>query len=65
MSVNGRFSEITRADLLTISDRFSIAHAKAILDQVAAALTRWKEFADEAGVPAPRRREIEKDFVPV
>lgn len=50
MGVNGRFRDITAADLLAEADRFGLGEGKAILAEVRAALARWREFAHEAGV---------------
>lgn len=63
MSVNGRFKDIQRADLLAVADRFSVPHAKAIIEEVKAAVARWPEFAAEAGVPADKQALIAGDFV--
>jgi serine/threonine-protein kinase HipA len=62
MSVNGKFDHILRSDLLTLASRFSIPHASRVLDEVAAALRRWPEFAAQAGLSEDRVREIERDF---
>jgi serine/threonine-protein kinase HipA len=53
MSVNGKFRDFDRADLLAEADRFGIGEAPAILAQVGAAVARWREFAAEAAVAAP------------
>jgi serine/threonine-protein kinase HipA len=58
MSVNGRFTDIQRADLLAVSDRFSVPAAKQIIEEVKAAISRWPEFAKEAGVPSEKQSQI-------
>jgi serine/threonine-protein kinase HipA len=63
MSVNGQFDTINRADVLAVADRFAVPGAKGLLDEVAAALGRWPEFAAAAGVPADMQLKIEKEFV--
>jgi serine/threonine-protein kinase HipA len=50
MSVNGRFADFTRQDLMAEADRFGVGEARAIIDQVSAAVGRWREFAAAAGV---------------
>lgn len=50
MGVNGKFSGITREDLLAIANRFAIGSAPKVLKQVAEAIANWREFADRAGV---------------
>lgn len=62
MSVNGKFDDITRADLLQVADRFIVPNAARALDEVKAALGSWPQFADEAGVSHPRMHEVAKDF---
>jgi serine/threonine-protein kinase HipA len=51
MAVNGRFTGISRNDLLAVADRFGIGSAPVIIEQVGEAVSRWREFACEAGVP--------------
>lgn len=50
MSVNGKFSGIGRDDLLAVADRFVVGSAQDILEQVDQAVSRWREFAELAGV---------------
>lgn len=50
MSVNGKFSGIGRDDLLAVADRFMVGAAQDILEQVDQAVSRWREFAELAGV---------------
>ena len=65
MSVNGRFDDITRQDLLTVADRFVISDAGRCLDEVAAAVRAWAEFAAAAELPAATTARVERDFQPV
>jgi serine/threonine-protein kinase HipA len=58
MSVNGKFRDIARADLLAEAERFRIGSARTVIEQVAAALGRWEEFAAEAKLPAPDVQRI-------
>ena len=48
MSVNGKFKDITRDDLLVEADRFGVSGPNAILDTVRAALEKWHQFAVQA-----------------
>jgi serine/threonine-protein kinase HipA len=63
MSVNGKFDGITRGDLIEVGDRFGVPSFSKAIDEVAAALGRWREFAGKAGLPPSRIEEIEKEFV--
>jgi serine/threonine-protein kinase HipA len=65
LAVNGKFDGITRHDLLIEAERYSVASRREILDQIAAAVERWSDFADQAGVPAERIEEIRKDLRPL
>jgi serine/threonine-protein kinase HipA len=58
MSVNGKRDGFDREDLLACADAASMQRGRAgtIVDEVAAAVARWAEFADRAGVP-PRQAE--------
>ena len=50
MAVNGKFAGITRADLLSVADRFGIGTAAKVIKQVGEALANWPDFAARAGV---------------
>lgn len=65
MSVGGRFTDITRADLLAVADRFAVPGAKAALRQVDDALDAWGSFAAEAGVRDEVAAAIGREFTRV
>ena len=56
MSVNGRFADITRQDLLVVADRFGIGTAAKALKQIGDALKAWPDFAASANV-SPKERD--------
>lgn len=62
MSVNGKFQEITRDDLLTDADRFSVRKPQEILGEVRAAIENWSAFALEAGMEDTLRDRVARDF---
>ena len=62
MSVNGRSEGITRADLEKVGDRFAVPGYRELLREVLAAIERWEEFADSAGVSEPRVASIRRDM---
>lgn len=62
MSVNGKFKDIDKRDLMAVADRFQVPDARNIIDQVQAALLKWKEFADEAGLKESVYLAVRKDF---
>lgn len=65
MSVNGRFSDIGRSDLLAVADRFAVPGAKLALRTVTDALDSWLEFAEAAGVDRATADAIAADFTPL
>ncbi len=56
MSVNGKFTDITRQDLLTVADRFGIGTATKVLGQIGHAVKAWPDFATSANV-SPKERD--------
>jgi serine/threonine-protein kinase HipA len=48
MSVNGRFKDISREDLLAVADRFGVRRAVNVLGDIRAAIDSWAEFAGKA-----------------
>lgn len=62
MSVNGKFADIRRPDLLAVADRFAIPGAKRAIAEVADALSSWPEFAAEAGLDSKIVDGIGKEF---
>lgn len=51
MSINGKFDNITRYDLLEIAKRNNIKEAAEIIDQISTTATHWGEIAKNVGVP--------------
>jgi len=51
MLVGGKAWDITGTDLIALADAFDIRRPSELLERVAAAVARWPEFADQAGVP--------------
>jgi len=65
MSIDGKFSGVTRKDLLALADRFLVPRAKRALTEVLAAVSRWPEFAQSAGLPADETTRIAQDHAAV
>jgi serine/threonine-protein kinase HipA len=63
MSVNGRFRDIGRNDLLVEADRFGVRRPQSMLADVQAAIDSWPAFAKEAGLVASTQDSIAADFV--
>lgn len=51
MSVNGKFDEITRTDLLELAKQNSIKNASSIIDEICETASQWPELAKNCGVP--------------
>lgn len=51
MSINGKFEDITRQDLLTFALQNNIKDAHLIIDEICEATSRWPQIAKECDVP--------------
>lgn len=51
MSINGKFDNITRADLLELATRNNIRNASQIIDEVCSSCADWPKIARECDVP--------------
>jgi serine/threonine-protein kinase HipA len=65
MSVNGKFHDITRADLLEDADRFGVRRPQDALADVRAAIKNWPAFAKEAGLSPSLRDRVAEDLLPM
>lgn len=50
MSVNGKFRDIGRDDIMAVADRHLVPRASAVVEEVREAVSQWPEYADEAGL---------------
>jgi serine/threonine-protein kinase HipA len=62
MSVNGKFEDITRVDLLVEADRFGVQRAKDLLADVRGVLENWTSCANEAKLRMATTGRVSKDF---
>ena len=62
MSVNGKFTDITREDLLEEADRFLVRRPKDLLNEVRAAIENWTSHANEASLRDATRDRVAADF---
>lgn len=63
MAVNGKFSGITRADVLAVADRFGIGSAPKVLELVSEAVMAWPEFARAAKLSEAETRRVGEHHV--
>ena len=62
MSVNGKFDDITREDILVEADRFGVGRPSDRLNEIHTALGNWPRFAKEAGLNDSTSDRVAADF---
>ncbi len=62
MSVNGKFSDITREDLIEVGKRSYVKDPKIVIDKVLEIRSKWAEFAKDAGVSKPESQRVENEI---
>ena len=65
MSVNGKFDDIARADLLAEAERFGVRRANDLLAEVRSAMDNWSSHAKEAGLSQATTDKVARDFRPL
>lgn len=65
MSVNGKFKDFTRDDLLAEADRFAIGTAPRVIDRVRAAILAWPSFAARAQLSSESIQHIRALLLPL
>ena len=63
MSINGKFDDITRNDLLVFASQNNIKDAESIIYEVSDAASHWPEMAMDCNVPLAMIDAIKSDFV--
>jgi serine/threonine-protein kinase HipA len=63
MSINGKFDEITRNDLLSFAHQNNIKEASSIIDEICETSSHWKELAKECGVPTEKAQIIASNML--
>lgn len=58
--VNGEGKNPTSSNLLDLAKKFSIKNAEIIIDEVKESVSKWKDFANEAGVSKTSKDSIKK-----
>lgn len=62
LSINGKRTEITLKDILTVAEKFAIKNPKGIIKEVQGLIPRWIEIASDYDVPKNIRDRIGSDF---
>ncbi|MGU9937090.1 type II toxin-antitoxin system HipA family toxin [Empedobacter brevis] len=63
MSINGKRTEINRADLLKIADLFTIKDANGIIDEVVQSTNQFRILCQEQNIPEKVVDKIESEFI--
>ncbi|MBQ7691153.1 MAG: type II toxin-antitoxin system HipA family toxin [Muribaculaceae bacterium] len=63
MSINGKFDDITRSDLLAFAAQNNIKAAASVIDNMCEAASYWDEMAKDCGVPSHIIDAIKPDMV--
>jgi serine/threonine-protein kinase HipA len=63
MSVNGKFTSISRDDLMVVADRFGVGTAPKVLTDVSEAVSSWPDFAKRAKVSQPEIARVKEHHV--
>jgi serine/threonine-protein kinase HipA len=62
MSVNGRFENIERADILSVARQFQVATPQRLIEDVLSVARHWPEFAARAGASEEATARIQRDI---
>ena len=63
LSINGKRTEITVKDVLTIAEEFAIKNPKGIIEEVQALTSKWVDLANEHEIPKKIVDRIDNDFL--
>ncbi len=63
MSINGKRTGITKADLLYIAKQFTIKNPQAIIDEIVSATKQFRVLAEDYKLPAKVIDKIESEFI--
>ena len=65
MSVNQKFDDISKADLLAVADRFSVRKPDKVLSDVRAAIDNWSQFARQSHLSPALQDRVAKHLLPL
>lgn len=61
-SINGKFDDFTKDDLLSVAKSFGIKKAKDIIEEVQTAVSKWNNIATELDIPKDKIQLISKNL---
>lgn len=63
MSINGKRTEISRKELLSVAEEYAIKNPKGIIEEVTALTPRWLEIASKLKIPEKIINTFNEDFI--
>jgi len=63
MSVNQKFKDISKADLLEVASRFSVRKPENVLSDVRSAIDSWSQFAKRANLSPSLQKRVANDLL--
>ena len=63
MSVNQKFKDISKADLLEVASRFSVRRPENVLSDVRSAIDSWSQFAKRANLSPSLQKRVAYDLL--
>ena len=63
MSVNQKFKDISKADLLEVANRFSVRKPENVLSDVRSAIDSWSQFAKRANLSPSLQKRVAYDLL--
>jgi serine/threonine-protein kinase HipA len=63
MSVNQKFKDISKADLLEVASRFSVRKPENVLSDVRSAIDSWSQFARRANLSPFLQKRVANDLL--
>lgn len=63
MSVNQKFRDISKADLLDVANRFSVRKPENVLSDVRSAIDSWSQFAKQANLSPSLQKRVADDLL--
>jgi serine/threonine-protein kinase HipA len=63
LSINGKRTEITLKDVLTVAEEFAIKNSRGIVEEIQNLIPRWSGIATPLGVPLNIVEKIAEDLV--
>ena len=61
-SINGKYTDFTKVDLVEFGKKFGIKKSKQIVEEVIHSVSEWRSIAKETEVPNDRISQIEKNL---